>query len=224
MKKLFSTILAFILTLSVAVFPAFAQTQSSSEPSWYLQRLFIHYPETQLAYECDELFYTEIGEMDVDTDDGIDYAIIHAHFAMAPDALDGGVIGDRFIITPQIYSPFRLGYALYDLEKDEFTPFSEITLDDYPFLSEYMEKYSIGTPFGDADCDRVLSVMDATYIQRVVAQLETFKSFDDISYYNHGALTYISDFNRDGSRDILDATGIQMKLASVPEEPLDENF
>lgn len=218
MKKLISLVLASILLVFGAVFPAFAEN-INSQVSHYQQKLFEHYPNTREAFEYDNLCYTEIGELDVDCDDAIDFAIIHTHFAMAPDALDGGVVGGRYIITPQLYSPFRLGYVLYDIENDKFVPFCDEMLADYPFIEEYMEEFKIGVPFGDADGDRILSVMDATYIQRVLAQLDDFKRHEEL--YGDLPTDYRSDFNLDGTVDIFDATGIQQKLAKVLEEPYD---
>ncbi len=214
MKKLLSIILAGTLLLSLAVFPAFAESETSNEPSWYLQRLFVHYPDTKDAYDYGELFYSEIGEMDVDCDDAMDYAIIYSHLSLAAEALDCIVIGDRFIAQNYIYYPFRFGYALYDIENDKFIPLYSTIIEDYPFMEDYMDKFKIGSPFGDADCDGTLSVLDATYIQRVIAELEEFKRFEDISYY---ALPtdYRSDINLDNKVDIFDATAIQMKLAKV---------
>ncbi len=177
----------------------------------YIEQFFEHYPNSEQAFASNELLYDEIGELDVDVDDAIDYVIIFAHYAIAPDAMDSGVIGDRLIITPQLYAPFRFGYALYDVENDEFVPFSETIVDDYPFLPEYMDMYKIGTPFGDADCDQQLTIMDATKIQRILAQLDDYlRVNNEIHYYE---LEDICDVNRDGSLDIIDATVIQLKLA-----------
>ena len=180
----------------------------------YIDRLFAHYPETEPAYYQGEFFYSEVGEMDVDYDDGMDYAIIFAHYAMAADALDGGIIGDRIITQPQLYAPFRFGYALYDLENDEFIPFSKTIVDDYTFLPEYMEKFSIGTPLGDVDADGKLSILDATFIQLVCAKLAQYSEYDYIGWYGNN-LTYVSDMNKDGARNVLDATAIQLSLAEL---------
>ena len=61
--------------------------------------------------------------------------------------------------------------------------------------------------------------MDATFVQRVIAELDEFNNYDNINdYYVHRGkeiLKYISDFDRDGERTILDATAIQMKLAQL---------
>lgn len=207
MKKLFCLILIFTLIISVAVCPVSAQEKT------IYKDIFIEKYDLKDVSE-DEYIYREIAELDVDCDDAMDFLLIYAEFPVACCALGGLDLGDRFIIQPYLYGPFTYRYALYDFEKFEFIPFSKTILNDYPFLPQYLESYNIGTPYGDVDADGKLSIMDATYIQLVCAQLAQFPEDDDISYYDM-SLTYVSDINKDGERDILDATAIQQKLASV---------
>ena len=190
------------------------ELENEATTSFYLEQLFEHYPNTQQAYYYDELFYEEIGEVDIDCDDAMDYAAIYAHFALAPDAIDSGVIGERFFWTPQLYTPFRFGYALYDIENDKFIPVDEGMLTEYPFAADIFDMLCIGTPFGDADCDNVLSVLDATFIQRWLVQLEAFTTKEYMLKYGNYPTDFRSDINLDGQVDILDATTIQLKLAS----------
>ena len=56
---------------------------------------------------------------------------------------------------------------------------------------------------GDVDLDGIISVMDATYIQRVIAQIETIS----------GQALINADTDSDGVLSIMDATRIQKKLA-----------
>ena len=51
----------------------------------------------------------------------------------------------------------------------------------------------------------------------VAAKLTNYSEYDNIDgYYDYGGgLKYISDMNRDGKRDILDATAIQLKIAGL---------
>ena len=202
---------------SVDFFDDKAEAIPEIEPavSYYMQKLFEHYPETKEAYECNELMYVDLGEFDVDTDNAMDYAVVFTHFAMAPDAIDSGVIAGRAIWQPQLYAPFRFGYALYDIENDEFIPFSEEITTDYPFVADIMKEQRIGTPFGDADCDDALSVMDATHIQRCLAQLDTFTNMEYMFKYGDYPTDFRSDFNLDGTVNVMDATGIQMELAAI---------
>ena len=65
-------------------------------------------------------------------------------------------------------------------------------------------------------------MLDATLIQRALAGLCDFHAEDEIiaSSWLVGSLDYMSDFNRDGERSVLDATAIQMKLAKIDKEQL----
>lgn len=63
--------------------------------------------------------------------------------------------------------------------------------------------------FGDSNCDWSLDIFDATYIQMYLANLlesDEIEKFFDIE---------LSDFDRDNEVTILDATGVQMKLADL---------
>lgn len=191
--------------------------ENEATTPYYLKQLFKHYPSTEEAYGYDELFYEEVGEVDIDCDDAMDYAVIYAHFAIAPDAIDSGVIGDRFFWTPQLYTPFRFGYAIYDIENDKFIPVNEGMLTEYPFASDIFDLLCVGSPFGDADCDNDLTVMDATTIQRCLAQLETFTNKEYLLKYGNYPTDFRSDINLDGSVNVLDATEIQLRLISAPD-------
>lgn len=59
---------------------------------------------------------------------------------------------------------------------------------------------------GDADADGVLSVLDATEIQMVLALLKDWKN---------ESLALAADFDRDGQASVMDATAIQFKLAEL---------
>lgn len=72
---------------------------------------------------------------------------------------------------------------------------------------------------GDVDADKQLTVLDATKIQKVMAQLEEFDESNDISKHVDfgGDLDYISDFDHDGKTTILDAAEIQLVLAGIKD-------
>ena len=72
------------------------------------------------------------------------------------------------------------------------------------------------------DYDRKLTVKDATFIQSAIANIVEFPLEDRVDYqtvdYSEAMteeLTYISDYNRDGKRDIKDATAIQRRVAGL---------
>ncbi|MDO4748813.1 MAG: dockerin type I domain-containing protein, partial [Eubacteriales bacterium] len=103
------------------------------------------------------------------------------------------------------------------IRENTFIDISEVDIKNYNGLQECLEVLEIGLPIGDVDYDGELTIVDATEIQRVMANLSAFKESDIIKadILSEDKLVFISDFNRDGERTILDATAIQMKLAKV---------
>ena len=186
--------------------------RNSNGIDYYFDKLVKQYPHIT---KSKDLVYEEICEMDVDFDDAIDFCLIYATAGGDPAcqlyALD---LGDRFFVQPHLYSPFPLGYAVYDLEKGVFEPLSEALFEKYPNAKDFLIAYKIGTAFGDTDNNGEISIMDATYIQLAVAQISDFPADDDLSMYGP-QFTYRSDANRDGTRDVLDATAIQLILVSL---------
>lgn len=172
----------------------------NQEEDIYKDRLLKQY-ELEDVEKAGELTYTELGQIDVDADDGMDYAVIYSRIAIGSDAMTYLDLGTRYIENPQICYPFYYCYALYDIENDKFIPIEYTLNGDYPFIQECIEKYEIGIPFGDADSDGELSVLDATEIQLVEAKKRVTR------------LDLGSDINRDKSVDILDATAIQYEIA-----------
>ena len=62
-------------------------------------------------------------------------------------------------------------------------------------------KYDIG----DVDMDDMMTVMDATFIQRALCDLKTLNSTQEL----------LSDYDRDGNKTIMDVTAIQRRLAEI---------
>lgn len=218
MKKIVSLLLVAILVVSIATFSAFANDrieELGDEISFCQQKLFELYPATKNAYDEGMLHYEEIGMLDVDSDDAFDFLLISTALPIVSDALDSMVLGDRYIAQNCIYYPFRFTYAFFDIEKTEFVPLTENILGEYPLMDYYFDEYKIGVPFGDADNNGKLSVLDATYIQRVVAKLDDFCEGENLGYYNLPT-DFRSDINFDNEVDILDATCIQLILAKKP--------
>ena len=69
-------------------------------------------------------------------------------------------------------------------------------------ILEYLGPECVGI-IGDADGDRAITIIDATEIQRHIAELSVI------------ANEKIVDFDNSGKTDILDATSIQLKLAQL---------
>ena len=84
------------------------------------------------------------------------------------------------------YTPFSFRYGIYDVKEDKFY---DILREDFDFskydeLEETFDSFEPGYPIGDADFDKELSILDATFIQFALAQLSDFHSDDEIYTYS----------------------------------------
>ena len=156
-------------------------------------------------------------------------------------------IGDRILSW---YTPgaavYPFGYFVFNAAEDTFYPIDRfvypvsgtekdatgkyikvileptISLDDYPGLIEALDTLKIGRAVGDADGDGELTVLDATQIQRVKANLEEMDEKTDLYETGIGKESEApatwkswSDADDDGSVTVLDATRIQRTLARL---------
>lgn len=152
----------------------------------------------------------------------IDWALIdECSYNKTKPVMYSAMYKDR-ILSNGGYYPFSFRYGVYDVKEDKFYSIfgSGFDFEKYEGLDEALTAYEPGIPLGDVDSDGVLSVMDATLIQRALVGLYEFKWNDDMSsfsivWYGGDGPKYMSDYDRDGERTILDATAIQRKLAKI---------
>lgn len=154
-----------------------------------------------------------------DNYDNVDWVMIYTDVAFGEEPWTGfALIGKRVFVGGPT-DIFRFGMALYDAYQNEFVDLSAV--DDYSKyegLSYAIDVYGKGRLLGDMDSDNIITILDATIIQRCLAEIEEFPDDDiiapdemiDSSFH---PLQYYSDFNLDGDRTILDATAIQRTLA-----------
>lgn len=94
--------------------------------------------------------------------------------------------------------------ALYDVREAYETG----VIDDFDLLSlssfQNINFKKVELIYGDANGDWYLDIMDATHIQRHLAQLS--EEFIDLE---------LSDMDKDGDVSVMDATAIQLKLAEL---------
>lgn len=110
---------------------------------------------------------------------------------------------------------YAFPYYLYNAHTKEFYNISSIDVEDYPELEDVLADFAIGRPRGDADDDMLLTVLDATAIQKSLAFVK-FLSEDDEEYrYKHQAGYRFADYDSDGVVSVLDATHIQKHLAGM---------
>ncbi|MBR2714796.1 MAG: hypothetical protein IKB73_01160 [Ruminococcus sp.] len=130
-----------------------------------------------------------------------------------------GTFGDYIFYNSAIYSPSLFSYYIYSYDYEKFYTFEQAWDNGISGIEEAFTEYLCQKDdariIGDADNDNVLSVMDATEIQR--AQAGIIKLYDSISnkHYYGDKLGCRNDVDHDGERSVLDATAIQHKLAQL---------
>ena len=194
------------------------ETYPGNPKPWLYKELYYHHDEKG---DTDWVLMLAAADHDADYIDGD--AVIIGHWA--------------FVFThgfdDPCFFPFKKGYGIYDLKEDCFYDVTDIDVNTYGGIVEafdevfqgrrYIEddqenRWEVPMLIGDIDNDSTLTILDATMIQRCLADLEEFPYTDSHSTGDHmmpKEQKYRSDYDRDGYRTILDATAIQRKLAGL---------
>ncbi len=145
------------------------------------------------------------------------YMLIKANSGESSEAEVGFRFGNHIIKSNAIYSDFTYGFGIYDLKENKFYDVYDLrdTPDKYPKLERTLAFYSQAKPAGDCDGDDSLTILDATKIQRLIAQLDTPHSGDGYVSHESDGFCYTSDIDNDGQISIIDATTIQRRLAHL---------
>lgn len=217
MKKILSFVLVAILLVTIAVpaFSAFSDDEIKLYRRKFTEKYISDYDAADGYYVYHELYYHYVNES---TPDGeIDWVLVFCSDMRYTKIDIKQVVGDRVLIDDVQSSPFAFRYAVYDVKEDVFVAVSDEALEKYEGLDKALDEENIGILIGDADRDKILTVLDATQIQKAEAQIIEYSEADDLREYNDcgGDLAYITDFDRDGIRTVLDATSIQKKLAGL---------
>lgn len=178
-----------------------------------------HYPNYLTLEVYDEPYVHE------GADEEIDWALIRFRIGNPQGPLIASVdFGDVIVSINQIENVL-LGMCVYDVKKDELipitdnniynlTPFDYSGYDGFEDALTEMAKSWIDPADnirlilkGDADGDKELTVLDATHIQRFLADLlkGTNINFEVLS----------ADYDMDKKITIFDATAIQRRLAGL---------
>ena len=143
----------------------------------------------------------------------------------------GTVVCNRVIRKDGWDAPFSTDFGLYDVKNDIFIDINNEIMNgsnfrpaDYPgFIKVFDENasqtdvYEFNRLLGDLDSDGEISVIDVTIIQRCEAKVCDYPENDEMIWLDCDSKinpACFSDFNRDGERDILDATAIQRYLVT----------
>lgn len=183
------------------------------EITYYERKLRSQYDITNTDALDFELLYLH------DADGAVDWALVRAfrYDLCYPAALHSAVVGGRRLTASALgWAPFEFAFGIYDAAQDRFFDLTEINFGDYDGLYAVWKNLELTTPYGriyedspyfdgDADGDGLVSILDATRIQRKLAGLCTKFEIVETS----------ADVDRDGSVTILDATRIQRYKASI---------
>ncbi len=225
MKKVLSIILVVIMLFSaLTIIEVGAVNHAEDKDFLFLDDFdakhgIYEYPDA-VDYYYDELYYHYVDENDPNSE--IDWAIIYAlAYAGSPMGIKS-IVADRVLATGHDVW-YKHGWAIYDAQTKEFISVDEVDVTKYNGLEKGFAEAKVGNPFGDANLDGELTILDATYIQRALVGLCEFDQRDDLSQYSTRSkkydrpLDYISDIDGDGERSVFDATAIQMKLAKTTD-------
>lgn len=145
---------------------------------------------------------------------GTDWAIVKAsNDCIVCDVCYWGVVGGRLLYAGGYkQQPFTFDIGLYNAEQDRFFDVTEIDFDDYNGLYEVWQQLDLGFCtakrfLGDADGDQIVTILDATKIQRGIAGLES----------RNNIVATGADVDGDGEMTVMDATRIQRYKADLCE-------
>lgn len=127
------------------------------------------------------------------------------------------IIGKRVISAGSYEIPFDTGFAVYDVQNGGFVDANNPAVCRYDdFIKVFEESVTAGRLIGDIDNDNEISVIDVTILQRCDAKMRDYPEDDTYTLtFDWGGSHYYFDFNRDGERDIIDATLMQRYLVNL---------
>ena len=179
----------------------------------------------QEDYSYSELYYHTQRSEDISIGGNYtDWVLVSAEPILDNDGVMYGVFDDVMLMNGISY-PFRFGYGVYDCINDKFYSITQAWNMDFDdlhdvFIHVLKSKDLIGSIFmlGDADRDGELTVLDATHLQRFTVHAENLEYDDVTAHKSHSfgpKIKYLSDFNCDGDRDIIDVTLIQRQVTGL---------
>ena len=188
----------------------------------FLDEYFPHWRETDNWWYALSIPFYDERYYHKDTDGSIDWVLIYTYNrALVPwEVRTGCVIGNRAIYDISECSAFESWYGVYDVKSNRFIALPNATDEAFPDLTDVVNHLKLGVMIGDVDRDGIISILDATYIQKILAGLMHNTMIEDMDVFYGQALKgdtikYVSDYDRDGERSVLDATGIQKYLAGI---------
>ncbi|MBQ3265413.1 MAG: dockerin type I repeat-containing protein [Ruminococcus sp.] len=195
------------------------QPTEPSQGQLYKERLKAFYNLDDCDYSTgqDGLVYYKELYYHQDKNGETDWALVNCSCNYGSPMPVTAIIGSRVIETSNWEKPFQTGYGVYDVKNDKFVDAVYTDPAQYDgFTKVTKEVLTGGRLLGDLDGDNDISIIDATIIQRCEAKIRSYPE-DDAFYLtaDFGATVhYYSDFDRDGERDVTDATKLQRYLVN----------
>ncbi len=237
MKKVLSLILVAVMLVSVFTISAYAEPEYDVSDCKYFDKIVeLNYRKEPWYY--DELYYHYSDENSEEPD----WALVYAYTDDDMYNKKHGVVVNNMVLWTVGSGDLSISrYLVYVTSLDEFLRVDgrdlEQIIEHCPDFVEIIEEKEFGQHIGDVNDDLKINILDVTYIQRLLAEHIDYVYarydlalghrsndlrvgfVDEVQTYENGKWnsSYISDFNRDGERTILDATAIQMKLAKVED-------
>lgn len=234
MKRMISILITIVLLFSVCMISANAQeaTPDESQKEYlYHDRLIEWLGNKYIELDDDFPDYDELYFHYTDeTKENFDWVLIRvvSGWDLCWYGKSGCNIGSRALYSYNgIYFPADL--AIYDVKNDTFRKITEYR--EFDGVKEAVEELELGVALGDMDFDGMITIVDATHIQKILAHVEVrprYSEEDDIIECGHYTVNdpergpigvteycYISDYDQDGKRTVLDATHIQKHLAGL---------
>ncbi|MBQ8001314.1 MAG: hypothetical protein IJ298_09000 [Ruminococcus sp.] len=171
--------------------------------------------------------YYSNGEENLTDESTPDYVLVYAGGVEAGPMYANALFGDYVLQTGGVYSPYDLGYCIYIPGDSKVLSLEKAYEEQLPGIENVFTEYGMGWLLGDVDMDRKLTIKDATDIQKYLVGIHSFSGLSFATYddsivglciyadSNDNIPKYISDFNRDGERNIKDATAIQKCIAGL---------
>lgn len=147
-----------------------------------------------------------------------DWVLINGYTNMEYPAPLNTIIGNRVILLGSCGVPFDSGYGVYDVKNDTFVDAQSASRKGYDGFVKVFDELGSGRLLGDLDGDDQLTIIDATVMQRCQVGVRDYPTDDEIrvddGLWSYSA-KYYSDFDRDGTRSILDVTKLQRYLIDL---------
>ena len=222
MKRIVSILLVVVMMISVFSITASADSYDEFPEVEYKYYDRVKDDSTYGNYIPYFYGYNELHHYANETDEEPDWVLIACIVDLFPWECKQGVwVRDRLLWSMGGVGPihFMSGYAVYLPESDEFISLTEENVEKVvekcPGFIETLEKYGIGQLRGDINEDNKIDVLDATYIQRVLAGKIDYTIAAEV--FSDGQFKPDSpcDFDCDGEITILDATKIQRHIAGL---------